>query len=172
MQWALHLCHLMILFALMFLLTVRELAGALMGLYEGCCRRGMQGSASLISGSPRRPILSNARFHYWFILSKMLVVTMLLLLTWMFTPLIMPHEAYRKLVNDFTMPLPIPKPADANGHTDMHYISFEEAVLQPFSDEHQPSLHYRRQERGHDTGDVALGLRESRTNATEQHKMM
>ena len=43
-------------------------------------------------------------------------------------------EAYDELVNNFTLPLPVPKPP-VIGHTDLHYMSFEEAVLQLFTDD-------------------------------------
>jgi hypothetical protein len=48
-------------------------------------------------------------------------------------------EAYDELVNNFPMSLPVPKPPVPE-HTEMHYMLFEEAVLHPFTDDHQPSL--------------------------------
>ena len=48
------------------------------------------------------------------------------------------------------MPLPIPKlqvqakNTSTDEKSDLHYISFEEAITKPFTDEHQPSLQNRR----------------------------
>jgi hypothetical protein len=84
----------------------------------------------------------------------------------MFAPMIMPLAAYKELHKNFAMPLPIPKSASANGIPDPHYMTFDEAVKQPFRDEHQPSLQNRR--RNNSTvvdGDVSLGERETRTSS-------
>ena len=53
----------------------------------------------------------------------------------MFSTLIMPPEVYLELTSMFSMPIPIPKPQDVHG-SDLHYMSFEEAVAHPFSKEH------------------------------------
>ena len=53
--------------------------------------------------------------------------------------------AYEELVNTYSMLLPIPKLPEVTRSTeDLHCMSFEEAVLQPFSAEHIPSLQNRR----------------------------
>ena len=88
----------------------------------------------------------------------------------MFSCLVMPHDAYVELVNNFAMPLPIPMPQDVAG-SDLHYMSFEEAVKHPFSDEHQPSLQSRRRDNNVVVGDVVLGSRESRSSETEQSQL-
>jgi hypothetical protein len=64
----------------------------------------------------------------------------------MFSPLIMPPEAYLELTSKFSMPLPISKPQDVPG-SNLHYTSFEEAVAHPFSEEHQPSFQNRRRKK-------------------------
>jgi len=48
-------------------------------------------------------------------------------------------------------------------------MSFEEAVMQPFCDEHQPSLQIRRREENL-SGDVALGSRDKKATEAEQNK--
>ena len=58
----------------------------------------------------------------------------------MFSPMIMPLQAYEELQKKYAMPLPIPKPVSIEGGFDPHFMSFEEAVTYPFTDEHQPSL--------------------------------
>ncbi len=58
----------------------------------------------------------------------------------MFSPIIMPDEAYKELHENFAYLLPIPKSSSIEGKDDLHYISLEEAVKQPFTDKHQPSL--------------------------------
>ncbi len=83
----------------------------------------------------------------------------------MLSCLIMPHGAYVDLVNNFATPLPVPKPQD------IHYMSLEEAVNHPFSDEHQPSLQNRRRGNNGDAGDVALGNRELRSSNLEQNQL-
>jgi hypothetical protein len=54
----------------------------------------------------------------------------------MFSPVIMPVEAYIDLHENFTMSLPIPKPSSIGGQPGLHYMSFEEVVKQPFTDYH------------------------------------
>jgi len=84
----------------------------------------------------------------------------------------MPLEAYEELVNNFAMPLPIPNPPIPR-HTDLHYVSYEEAALLPFTDDHQPSLQSRRQEWAlAPGGEVSLGDRELRGDASKHHKLM
>ena len=52
----------------------------------------------------------------------------------------MPEAAYNVLHKDYAMPLPIPKPVPENApRGDLHYMSLDEAVKLPFTDEHQPS---------------------------------
>ena len=84
-------------------------------------------------------------------------------LSGMFSPLIMPLAAYEELHNKFAMPLPLPLPSSVAGNTDLHYMSFEEAVLHPYSDMHQPSLQNRRRNDNLAIGGVALGDREPRS---------
>jgi hypothetical protein len=64
------------------------------------------------------------------------------------------------------MSLPIPKLASAARIPDPHYMSFDEAVKHPFTNEHQPSLKNRR--RNNNTvvdGGVSLGEREIKTSS-------
>ena len=90
----------------------------------------------------------------------------------MFSCLVMPHDAYVELVNNFAMPLPIPMPQDVAG-SDLHYMSFEEAVKHPFSDEHQPSLQNRRRTNNKAMGGVAVHGRESNMSSeSEQNKTL
>ena len=70
----------------------------------------------------------------------------------MFSSLIMPIEAYGELRNKLTMSLPIPKPSNVEGVTDLHLMSFEEAVAHPFNAEHQLSLQNRRRINDRATG--------------------
>jgi hypothetical protein len=64
------------------------------------------------------------------------------------------------------MPLPIPKPTSVAGIPDPHYMTFDEAVKHPFTDEHQPSLQNRmRKNNTAVDGDVSLGERETRTSS-------
>jgi hypothetical protein len=81
----------------------------------------------------------------------------------MFQPIIMPVEAYKESHENFAMPLPIPKPSSIAGKPDLHYMSFEEAVELPFSNEYQPSLQNRRRNTHVVNGEVAIGGREMRT---------
>jgi hypothetical protein len=84
----------------------------------------------------------------------------------MFGPMIMPLAAYEELHNNFSMPLPIPKPASVAIVSDPHYMTFDEAVKHPFTDVHKPSLQNRR--RNNNTvvgGNVSLGEREIRTSS-------
>ena len=77
-----------------------------------------------------------------------------------------------ELVDAYSMPLPIPKPPEVPGNVaDLHYMSFKEAVLQPFSDEHQPSLQIHRKVNNLIVGDVKLGDREPRSAASEANKI-
>ena len=87
----------------------------------------------------------------------------------MFSPIIMPVEAYKELHEKYAMPLPIPKPQVQATNTstvveksDLHYMSFKEAVTKPFTDEHQPSLQKKRRN-NNIVGEVAIGARESRS---------
>ena len=45
----------------------------------------------------------------------------------MFSPKITPNDAYEELRNNYAMPLPIPKPCDSVGRTNLHNMTFEEA---------------------------------------------
>jgi hypothetical protein len=90
----------------------------------------------------------------------------------MFSPMIMPNDAYEELCHTYAMPLPIPKPGDTISRTDMHYMSFEEAVKEAFTDIHQPSLRGRRRANNSSTvGQVAIGDRELRSSESDQHKI-
>ena len=88
----------------------------------------------------------------------------------MFSPIIMPVEAYTELHEKYAMPLPIPKPSNIAGKSDLHYMSFEEAVAQPFTDKHQPSLQKRRRN-NNSVGEVTIGARESRSIESDQNKI-
>ncbi len=57
----------------------------------------------------------------------------------MLSPIIMHVEAYKELLETFAMPLPIPKPSSIVGKPGLQYMSFEEDVKLPFTDEYQPS---------------------------------
>jgi len=82
----------------------------------------------------------------------------------MFSRIIRPVEAYKDLHENFDMPLPIPKPSSIAGKPGLHYMSFEEAVKLPFTDEHQPSLQNRRRNKNVVMGGgVSIGGREMRT---------
>jgi hypothetical protein len=94
----------------------------------------------------------------------------------MFTPLARQAlDAYEELVNHFSMPLPVPKP-QVYIHIDMLYMSLEEVVLQPCTDDQQPSLQSRSKAgKGPSYAlaiDFTLGDRDPRANALEQHKLM
>ena len=91
----------------------------------------------------------------------------------MFAPMIMLLAAYEALHTNFAMPLPIPKPSSANGIPDPHYMTFDEEVKQPFTDEHQSSLQNRRRNNNAMVyGDASLGERETRTSSeTETNKV-
>ena len=52
----------------------------------------------------------------------------------MFSPMIMPNDAYEELCHTYAMTLPIPKPGDALSRTDLYYMAFEEAVKEAFTD--------------------------------------
>jgi len=84
----------------------------------------------------------------------------------------MPLEAYDELHNVFAMPLPLPKPLSATGIVDLYYMPFEDAILHPFTDEHQPSLQNRRRVNNSTIGGVALAYRETRSAAkSDQNKL-
>jgi hypothetical protein len=68
------------------------------------------------------------------------------------------------------MSLRVSMPQDVAG-SDIHYMSLEEAVKHPFSDEHQPSLQNRRRGNNGAVGDVALGNRELRSSELEQNQL-
>ena len=58
----------------------------------------------------------------------------------LFKPVRMPRTIYDNVMK-FPMPMPIPKPASLSEiTTDLHYLSFSDAQLLPFTNEHQPSL--------------------------------
>ena len=81
----------------------------------------------------------------------------------MFASMIMPLEAYAELHTNLAMPVPITKTSSsaAGTHVDLHYMSFEEAVPHPFTDEHRPSIQSRRHNKKYNTviGGVALDER-------------
>jgi hypothetical protein len=54
--------------------------------------------------------------------------------------------------------------------TDLHYMSFEEAITQAFTDEHQASLRNRRRD-NNVVGEVTIGARESRSIESDQNKI-
>ena len=90
----------------------------------------------------------------------------------MFTHISMPLEAYDELHNVFAMPLPLPKPPSATGIVDLHYMPFDDAILHPFTDEHQASLQNRRRVNNSVIGGVALGNRETRSAPkSDQNKL-
>ncbi len=69
------------------------------------------------------------------------------------------------------MPLPIPKPTSTVEKSELHYMSFEEAVTKPFTDdENQPSLQNRRRNNNM-VGEVAIGARKSRSIELDQNKI-
>jgi len=84
----------------------------------------------------------------------------------------MPHEEYEEFVNTYSMPLPISKlPEVTRNVADFRCMSFEEAVLQPFSDERQPSLLNRRKVNNLIVGNVALGDRQPRSSVSGANKV-
>ena len=89
----------------------------------------------------------------------------------MFSPLIMPPDAYLEMVNNYAMPLPIPKPQDVP-RSDLRYMSFEEAMLQPISDEYQPSLQNRRRDNNLIVGYAIVVNREPSSFESEQSKKL
>jgi hypothetical protein len=90
----------------------------------------------------------------------------------MWSPLIMPPEAYEELVNTNHIPLLIPKlPKVKISTEDLHYMSFEEAVLQHFSGEHQSLLQNCKNVNILVIGDVTLGDREPRSSASDANKI-
>jgi hypothetical protein len=51
-----------------------------------------------------------------------------------------PRQIYDNVMA-LPMPMPIPKPADVSEiNIGLHYLSFEEEQVLPFTNEHQPSL--------------------------------
>jgi hypothetical protein len=71
------------------------------------------------------------------------------------------------MINTYSMPLPIPKLLEVPRNVaELHYMSFEEAMLQPFSDEHHPSLQIHKKANNLIVGDVTLGDRETRSLAS------
>ncbi len=58
----------------------------------------------------------------------------------LFSNLVMPEEAYHEIP---LLPLPIPQ----DSHGELHYMTLEEAIAQPFTDKHQPSLAKRQEAR-------------------------
>jgi hypothetical protein len=89
----------------------------------------------------------------------------------MFTPIIMPLEVYDELNNVFIMPLHFPKPPSATRIVDLYYMPFEDAILHPFIDEHQPSLQNRRRVNNSHIGGVVLGNREKRSPELDPNKL-
>jgi len=89
-------------------------------------------------------------------------------------PMIMPLEAYAELHNNLAMSLPITKTSSgaAGTRVHLHYMSFEEAMTHPFTDEHQPSIQSRRHNNNNNTiiGGVALGERETSSLELEANK--
>jgi hypothetical protein len=80
----------------------------------------------------------------------------------MFSPIIMTVQAYTQLHEKYAMPLPIPKPTSTAEKFDIHYVSFEEAVTQPFTDDHQPTLQSMRRS-NNIAREVTIGARESKS---------
>jgi len=71
------------------------------------------------------------------------------------------------------MPLPILKPSNVEGVTDMHYMSFEEAMAKPFTAEQQPSLKDGRRTNNKPTGGATRRGRESNMSSeSEQNKTL
>jgi hypothetical protein len=72
------------------------------------------------------------------------------------------------------MPLPIPKLESDAGIHDLRYITCEEVVRHPLTDEHQSSLQNRRRNHNNTVvdGGVSLGEREIRSSSeAETHKV-
>ena len=78
---------------------------------------------------------------------------------------------YEELHGIFAMPLLITKPPSTAEISDLHYMSFEEAVMHPFTDEHQPSLQNIRRTNMVFVGDVAIGDRDTRSSESEANKL-
>jgi len=58
----------------------------------------------------------------------------------LFKPVRMPRTIYDNVMA-FPMPMPIPKPIDASeSFTELHYLSFKDAQMLPFTNKQQPSL--------------------------------
>ncbi len=52
----------------------------------------------------------------------------------------MPYSVYEKVIQ-YPMPMPIPKPTTVRDTSaDLHYMSFTDAQVLPFTNAHQPSL--------------------------------
>ena len=84
--------------------------------------------------------------------------------------MITPLAAYEEFHGNFAMPLPIPKPPNAE-ISDLHYITFEEAVMHPFGNAHQPSLENRTRTNLEVIGDVAIGDRGIRSSESGANKL-
>jgi hypothetical protein len=56
-----------------------------------------------------------------------------------FAPAIVPLAAYEEMHNNVIMTLPIPKTTSVARISDPHYMTFDEAVKHPFTNEPQPS---------------------------------
>ena len=83
----------------------------------------------------------------------------------------MPVEVYTELHEKYAMPLSIPKTRSTAEKSYVHYMSFEEAVTQPFTDEHQPSLQSKRRN-NNNVGKVSIfGARERRSIESDQNKI-
>jgi len=94
-------------------------------------------------------------------------------MTGMFAPMIMPNVTFDELHNNYAMPLPTHKLASATLIPDLHFMTFEEAVKHPLTDDHQPCLQNRRRNSNAMVdGGVSLGKREIRSSSeTESHKV-
>jgi hypothetical protein len=68
------------------------------------------------------------------------------------------------------MPISISKPTSTAEKPDLHYISFDEAVTQFFTNEHQPSLQSKRRNKNI-VGEVTIGARESMSTELDQIKL-
>jgi len=83
--------------------------------------------------------------------------------------MIMPNDACEELCHTYSMPLSIPKSGDTISRTDLHYMSFEEAMKEAFTDIHQLSLRDRRRANSSPAvGQVEIGDRELRSSESDQ----
>ena len=85
----------------------------------------------------------------------------------MFSPIIMPDEAYMELHENLDMPLPLPKPSSIEGRPDLNCMSLEEAVKHPSIDKHQSSLINRRFINNVMNGEVSIVERESMSSESD-----